>query len=40
VFAEWAHRFLASSIASTGAEWLAVRVWESDVAFGGFRDRL
>ena len=40
VFAEWAHGFLARSLAGTGAEVMAVRVWESEVAFGGFRDRL
>lgn len=40
VFAEWAHDFLARSLAGTDAEVMAVRVWESEVAFGGFRDRL
>ena len=40
VFAEWAHAFLARNLAGAGADSLAVRVWESDVAFGGFRDRL
>lgn len=40
VFAQWAHGFLAHALAPTAAEWLGVRVWESDVAFGGFRDLL
>lgn len=36
VFAAWAHRFLAERLVGTGVEHLSVRVWESDVAFGGF----
>ena len=37
VFARWSHGFLADLIASSGADDLAVRVWESPTAFGGFR---
>jgi 6-pyruvoyltetrahydropterin/6-carboxytetrahydropterin synthase len=40
VFARWAHDFLADAIRNTGAETLAVRVWESSTAFGGYSDRL
>ena len=40
VFAEWAHRFIADRLVGTDVDHLSVRVWESDVAFGGFRDRL
>ena len=40
VFARWAHRFLADAIQGTGAEHLAVRVWESPLAFGGYSARL
>ena len=28
--------FLAGALLSTGVEWLSVRVWETDAAFGGF----
>lgn len=37
VFAVWAHGFLLSALDGTGVDWLAVRVWENEVAFGGFR---
>ena len=40
VFARWAHDFLADAIQETGAEQLAVRVWESPLAFGGYSARL
>jgi 6-pyruvoyltetrahydropterin/6-carboxytetrahydropterin synthase len=36
VFARWAHDTLAERLAGTGAD-LAVRVWESPVAFAGYR---
>lgn len=36
VFAGWAHRFLSAALADTGVEWMRVRVWESDLAFGGY----
>jgi 6-pyruvoyltetrahydropterin/6-carboxytetrahydropterin synthase len=37
VFARWAHSRLAPVVRDAGAEVLAVRVWESPVAFGGYR---
>ena len=40
VLAAWIHGELASSLKDDGAESLAVRVWESDDAFGGIRGRL
>jgi 6-pyruvoyltetrahydropterin/6-carboxytetrahydropterin synthase len=40
VFARWAHGFLADAIQGTGAERLAVRIWESPLAFGGYSARL
>ena len=40
VFAEWAHRTLAAELRGTGAETLAVRVYENADAFGGFSGRL
>jgi 6-pyruvoyltetrahydropterin/6-carboxytetrahydropterin synthase len=40
VFAAWIHAQLAGPVRSEGAESLAVRVWESDDAFGGIRERL
>jgi 6-pyruvoyltetrahydropterin/6-carboxytetrahydropterin synthase len=39
-FAAWIHGQLAAPLKSDGAEWLAVRVWESEDAFGGIRERL
>jgi 6-pyruvoyltetrahydropterin/6-carboxytetrahydropterin synthase len=40
VFARWAHAELAGVLRETGADRLAVRVYESAAAFGGFSDRL
>ena len=40
VLAAWIHAQLGPSIKSDGAETLGVRVWESDDAFGGIRERL
>jgi 6-pyruvoyltetrahydropterin/6-carboxytetrahydropterin synthase len=37
VFARWVHETLAEPIRAAGGETLAVRVWESPVAFGGYR---
>jgi 6-pyruvoyltetrahydropterin/6-carboxytetrahydropterin synthase len=37
VFAGWVHRALTPAVAAAGAETLEVRVWESPVAFGGYR---
>ena len=39
VFARWVHDTLAPVVAGVGGEILAVRVWESPVAFGGYRAR-
>lgn len=36
VFARWVHSTLAGPVAAAGGESLAVRVWESAVAFGGY----
>lgn len=36
VFARWLHGVLAVALRSEGAESIAVRVWESPVAFGGY----
>ena len=40
VFAKWAHGAIAAELRGTGADSLAVRVYENPVAFGGFADRL
>lgn len=40
VLARWVHGTLAEAIRSAGGDELAVRVWESDVAFGGYRASL
>jgi len=40
VFARWAHDFLAEAIRDTGAQTLAVRVWENSMSFGGYSDQL
>jgi 6-pyruvoyl-tetrahydropterin synthase len=40
VLAAWTHAELADALRNDGAEYLAVRVWESDDAFGGVRDRI
>lgn len=37
IFAQWLHGALAESVKVAGGETLAVRVWESAVAFGGYR---
>jgi 6-pyruvoyltetrahydropterin/6-carboxytetrahydropterin synthase len=37
VFARWLHGTLAAPVKQGGGEDLAVRVWESPVAFGGYR---
>jgi 6-pyruvoyltetrahydropterin/6-carboxytetrahydropterin synthase len=39
VFARWVHDTLTSAVATEGAGTLAVRVWETPVAFGGYRAR-
>jgi 6-pyruvoyltetrahydropterin/6-carboxytetrahydropterin synthase len=39
VFARWVHDSLAPTVAAAGGEELAVRVWETPVAFGGYRAR-
>jgi 6-pyruvoyltetrahydropterin/6-carboxytetrahydropterin synthase len=39
VFARWVHDTLSSTAALVGADVLAVRVWETPVAFGGYRAR-
>ena len=40
VFAAWIHDRLAKPLGADGAEVVAVRVWESDDAFGGIRARV
>ena len=37
VFARWVHDTLAPSVAKGGGDTLTVRVWETEVAFGGYR---
>lgn len=37
VFARWLHATLAEAVRAAGGESLCVRVWESAVAFGGYR---
>ena len=39
VFARWVHDTLSPVVAAAGGETLAVRVWETPVAFGGYRAR-
>src|SRR6201986_2232930 len=39
VFARWVHDTLSPVVAAAGGESLAVRVWETPVAFGGYRAR-
>jgi 6-pyruvoyltetrahydropterin/6-carboxytetrahydropterin synthase len=36
VFARWLHDTLSAPVAAAGGEWVSVRVYESDVAFGGY----
>jgi 6-pyruvoyltetrahydropterin/6-carboxytetrahydropterin synthase len=40
ILAHWFHQRLADAIAAAGGEALAVRVWESPTAFGGYRGRV
>lgn len=40
VFARWLHATLAEPVRRDGGEVLAVRVWESPVAFAGYRSPL
>jgi hypothetical protein len=37
VFARWVHDSLSPVAAAAGGEALAVRVWETPAAFGGYR---
>jgi len=37
ILARWFHQRLADAISGAGGEALAVRVWESPTAFGGYR---
>jgi 6-pyruvoyltetrahydropterin/6-carboxytetrahydropterin synthase len=39
VFARWVHDTLSPTVAASGGETLAVRVWETPIAFGGYRAR-
>src|SRR5690348_2984378 len=36
-FARWAHATLADPVRQAGGETLALRIWESATAFGGYR---
>jgi 6-pyruvoyltetrahydropterin/6-carboxytetrahydropterin synthase len=40
ILAGWFHERLAEAIRAAGGEALAVRVWESPTAFGGYRARV
>ena len=40
VFARWVHDSLSPTVLAAGGETLAVRVWETAAAFGGYRARL
>jgi 6-pyruvoyltetrahydropterin/6-carboxytetrahydropterin synthase len=40
ILARWFHTRLADAIRAAGGEALAIRVWESPTAFGGYRARL
>jgi 6-pyruvoyltetrahydropterin/6-carboxytetrahydropterin synthase len=40
ILARWFHERLADAIHAAGGEALAVRVWESPTAFGGYGARL
>lgn len=40
ILARWFHARLEDAIRATGGEELAVRVWESSTAFGGYRARV
>jgi 6-pyruvoyl-tetrahydropterin synthase len=37
VFARWVHDTMSAAIAGPGGATLAVRIWETPVAFGGYR---
>jgi 6-pyruvoyltetrahydropterin/6-carboxytetrahydropterin synthase len=37
VFARWVHDQLAAAVRDAGGEVLDIRVWESPIAFGGYR---
>jgi 6-pyruvoyltetrahydropterin/6-carboxytetrahydropterin synthase len=37
IFARWAHDAIAATVRAAGGETLTVRIWESPVAFGGYR---
>ena len=37
VFARWVHERVSEAMAGSGCDELSVRVWESPVAFGGYR---
>jgi 6-pyruvoyltetrahydropterin/6-carboxytetrahydropterin synthase len=37
VFCRWVHDTLSAAIAAAGGATLAVRIWETPVAFGGYR---
>jgi len=39
VFARWVHDSLSPAVGAAGGETLAVRVWETPFAFGGYRAR-
>jgi len=39
VFARWVHDSLSPVVAAAGGEALAVRVWETPAAFGGYHAR-
>jgi len=39
VFARWVHDTLSPAVAAGGGDSLAVRVWETPVAFGGYHAR-
>ena len=40
VFARWAHGFIGGAVRQSGADLLTVRIWESPVAYGGYRAAL
>jgi 6-pyruvoyltetrahydropterin/6-carboxytetrahydropterin synthase len=40
ILARWFHERIADAIRAAGGEALAVRVWESPTAFGGYRAQL
>ena len=37
VFARWVHETVAPAVRGAGGEVLTVRVWESEVAYGGYK---